>query len=543
MTEASLPQIARNSKAWPFQEAQRLLKRYPDGTKPDGSPVLFETGYGPSGLPHIGTFQEVLRTTLVRRAFEALIGARPEDGKTRLVAFSDDMDGLRKVPENVPNKSVLEDNLGKPLTRIPDPFGKHDSFADHNNAMLREFLDRFGFDYEFVSASERYNSGAFDDALRLVLRKNQAILDIMLPTLREERRQTYSPVLPVSPTSGRVLQVPVEVVDAEAGMVRFTDEDGSTVEQSALGGMAKLQWKVDWAMRWYALGVDYEMCGKDLTDSVTQSGKIVQVLGGRKPEGLIYELFLDEKGEKISKSKGNGLTIEQWLDYGSEESLGFYIFPNPKSAKQLHAGVIPRAVDDYWQFRERLPEQELDKQLGNPAWHLLRADGSFAGSEAPGAGDSLPVTYALLLNLVGVLGAQADRDQVWSYLGNYIADPDPAEHPELDALVTNALAYNRDFVAPTLERRAPDAREAEALKALDAALLEMAPDTPAEDIQTIVYEIGKDEARGFESLRDWFRALYETLLGSAQGPRMGSFIALYGVANTRALIAEALARA
>ena len=543
MTEASLPQIARNSKAWPFQEAQRLLKRYPEGTKPDGSPVLFETGYGPSGLPHIGTFQEVLRTTLVRRAFEALIGARPEDGKTRLVAFSDDMDGLRKVPDNVPNKSVLEHNLGKPLTRIPDPFGTHDSFAHHNNAMLREFLDRFGFDYEFVSASERYNSGAFDDALRQVLRKNQAILDIMLPTLREERRQTYSPVLPVSPTSGRVLQVPVEVVDAEAGMVRFTDEDGSTVEQSALGGMAKLQWKVDWAMRWYALGVDYEMCGKDLTDSVTQSGKIVQVLGGRKPEGLIYELFLDEKGEKISKSKGNGLTIEQWLDYGSEESLGFYIFPNPKSAKQLHAGVIPRAVDDYWQFRERLPEQELDKQLGNPAWHLMRANGGFAGSEAPGAGDSLPVTYSLLLNLVGVLGPQADRDQVWSYLGNYIADPDPARHPELDALVTNALAYNRDFVAPTLERRAPDAREAEALKALDTALLKMAPDTPAEDIQTIVYEIGKDEAHGFESLRDWFRALYETLLGSAQGPRMGSFIALYGVANTRALIAEALARA
>ncbi|MCV0384327.1 MAG: lysine--tRNA ligase [Erythrobacter sp.] len=543
MTEASLPQIARNSKAWPFQEAQRLLKRYPEGTKPDGSPVLFETGYGPSGLPHIGTFQEVLRTTLVRRAFEALIGARPEDGKTRLVAFSDDMDGLRKVPDNVPNKSMLDDNLGKPLTRIPDPFGTHDSFADHNNAMLREFLDRFGFDYEFVSASERYNSGAFDDALRQVLRKNQAILDIMLPTLREERRQTYSPVLPVSPSSGRVLQVPVEVVDAEAGLVRFTDEDGSTVEQSALGGMAKLQWKVDWAMRWYALGVDYEMCGKDLTDSVTQSGKIVQVLGGRKPEGLIYELFLDEKGEKISKSKGNGLTIEQWLDYGSGESLGFYIFPNPKSAKQLHAGVIPRAVDDYWQFRERLPEQELDKQLGNPAWHLLRANGGFAGSEAPGAGDSLPVTYALLLNLVGVLGPQADRDQVWSYLGNYIADPDPAKHPELDALVTNALAYNRDFVAPTLERRAPDAREAEALKALDAALLEMAPDTPAEDIQTIVYEIGKDEAYGFESLRDWFRALYETLLGSAQGPRMGSFIALYGVANTRALIAEALTRA
>ncbi len=548
MSDETLIDAARVNKTWPFQEAQRLLKRYPDGVKTakDGSisPALFETGYGPSGLPHIGTFQEVLRTTLVRRAFEALIGARPEDGRTRLVAFSDDMDGLRKVPDNVPNPGLLAANLHKPLSRIPDPSGgEHGSFAAHNNARLRQFLDRFGFDYEFIAASERYNSGGFDDALRQVLRHNQDILDIMLPTLREERRQTYSPILPISPATGRVLQVPVEVVDAEAGTIRFIDEDGGTVEQSALGGQAKLQWKVDWAMRWYALGVDYEMYGKDLTDSGVQSGKIVQVLGGRKPEGLIYEMFLDEKGEKISKSKGNGLTIEEWLTYGSEESLGFYIFNNPRSAKQLHPGVIPRAVDDYWQFRERLAEQELDKQLGNPVWHLQRANGGFEGSEAPGAGEALPVTYGLLLNLVGVLGAQADRAQVWSYLGNYIDNPDPAEHPELDELVGTALAYNRDFVAPTLHRRAPDEREAAALRALDDALAGMDPGTPAEDIQTLVYEIGKDPAFGFDTLRDWFRALYETLLGSAQGPRMGSFIALYGVENTRKLIAEALARA
>jgi lysyl-tRNA synthetase class 1 len=543
MTEQTLIEAARVSKAWPFQEAQKLLKRYPDG-KPGGEPVLFETGYGPSGLPHIGTFQEVLRTTLVRRAYEALIGARPEDGKTRLVAFSDDMDGLRKVPDNVPNREMLAGHIGKPLSRIPDPFGAgFASFAHHNNARLREFLDRFGFDYEFVSASQRYDDGAFDDALRQVLRCNQAILDIMLPTLREERRRTYSPVLPVSPSTGAVLQVPVEVVDAEAGIVRFEDEDGKTVEQSALGGMAKLQWKVDWAMRWYALGVDYEMYGKDLTDSGIQSGKIVKVLGGRKPEGLIYELFLDEKGEKISKSKGNGLTIEEWLTYGSEESLGFYIFPNPKSAKQLHVGVIPRAVDDYWQFRQRIAEQPLDKQLGNPAWHLLRANGGFDGAEAPGGGESLPVTYGLLLNLVGVLGAGATREQVWSYLGNYIDDPDPARHPELDRLVDAALAYNRDFIAPTLERRAPTAEEAAALKTLDMALEMVAADAPAEELQTIVYEIGKQEEFGFENLRDWFRALYETLLGSSQGPRMGSFIALYGIADTRRLIAEALARA
>lgn len=527
---------AQSSKAWPFQEAQRLAKRLPEG-KPGG--VLFETGYGPSGLPHIGTFQEVLRTSLVRRAYETLTGGAP----TRLVAFSDDLDGLRKVPDNVPNQAMLAEHLGKPLSRIPDPFEKFESFAAHNNAMLRDFLDRFGFEYEFVSSSDCYNGGKFDDALRGVLANFQAILDIMLPTLGEERRKTYSPVMPISPTTGAVLQVPVEVVDAAAGIIRFTDEDGSVVEQSALGGMAKCQWKVDWAMRWVALGVDYEMYGKDLTDSGIQSGKIARVLGGHKPEGLIYELFLDAKGEKISKSKGNGLSIEEWLQYGSPESLGFYIFANPKSAKQLHAGVIPKAVDDYWQFRAAIPGQDIDKRLGNPVWHLLRANERHEGPDAPGQGDTLPVPFSLLLNLVGVLGAGATREAVWSYLGNYVADADPAAHPALDLLVVKALAYNRDFVAPTLEKRAPTEGEAAALQALDAALALADPATSAEDLQTIVYEIGKQPEFGFETLRDWFKALYETLLGSEQGPRMGSFIALYGIAPTRQLIAEALAKA
>jgi lysyl-tRNA synthetase class 1 len=524
---------AQTSKAWPFEEARKLVKRFPGGKRDAAGelvPVLFETGYGPSGLPHIGTFQEVLRTTLVRRAYETLTGGHP----TRLIAFSDDMDGLRKVPDNVPNKQVLVEKLGHPLTRIPDPFEKFASFAHHNNAMLRDFLDRFGFEYEFVSASDRYNSGEFDDALKNVLRNFQAIMDIMLPTLREERRRTYSPVLPISEKTGEVLQVPLEVVDAEAGLVRFEDQ-GEVVVQSVLGGKSKLQWKVDWGMRWTALGVDYEMCGKDLTDSHLYSGRIAQVLGGRRPEGLIYELFLDENGEKISKSKGNGLTIEQWLEYGSEESLGFYLFREPKSAKSLHAGVIPRAVDEYWQFREKLPSQPTEQQLGNPVWHLLRANGYHGGD-----GDTLPVTFGLLLNLVGVLGAQATRAQVWSYLGNYVENAEPAAHPALDALVTSALAYNRDFVAPTLQRRKPEPNEARALAALDEELAATSDDATAELLQNIVYEIGKDPHFGFESLRDWFKALYETLLGSSQGPRMGSFIALYGIEGTRRLIAEAL---
>jgi lysyl-tRNA synthetase class 1 len=520
----TLRAAALDSKAWPFEEARKLLKRYADSAPSKGH-VLFECGYGPSGLPHIGTFNEVLRTTMVRHAFAAL-----SDTPTRLIEFSDDMDGLRKVPDNVPNQAMLREHLGKPLTRVPDPFGCHESFAHHNNALLREFLDRYGFEYEFISSTERYASGAFDESLRGVLRNYQAIQDIMLPTLRAERAATYSPVLPVSPKSGMVLQVPVEVVDAEAGLVRFEDA-GEAIEHCILRGGAKLQWKVDWAMRWVALGVDYEMYGKDLTDSGVQSGKIARVLGGQKPEGLIYEMFLDERGEKISKSKGNGLSLEEWLTYGPEESVAFYAYREPKKAKQLHLGVIPRAVDEYWQFRANYPEQPIEQKLGNPVHHIH-------GGEVPV--ETLPVTFGLLLNLVGVMG-EASKPQVWGYLANYVPDASPATYPALDRLIGYALAYARDFVAPTLRRRAPEGVEVEALRRLDAELAALPAGAGAEDIQNLVYEIGK--SGGFENLRDWFKALYETLLGSEQGPRMGSFIALYGVENSRRLIAEALARA
>jgi lysyl-tRNA synthetase class 1 len=529
-----LTSAALESKAWPYEEARKLLKRWPDG-KPakNGEPeaILFETGYGPSGLPHIGTFNEVLRTTMVRNAFHAL-----SDQKTRLIAFSDDMDGLRKVPDNVPNGAMLAEHLGKPLTRIPDPFGKFDSFAAHNNAMLRQFLDRFGFEYEFVSSTEYYTSGRFDEALKGVLRHYQGIMDVMLPTLRAERRATYSPVLPVSPATGVVLQVPVEVVDADAGTIAFTDSSGERIVQSVLGGQAKLQWKVDWAMRWVALGVDYEMAGKDLIDSVVQSSKIARVLGGRPPEGFNYEMFLDEKGEKISKSKGNGLSLDQWLTYGPEESLAFFAYREPKKAKALHFGVIPRAVDDYWQFRGNYPNQPIAQRLGNPVHHIH--DGKVPE-------ESLPITFGLLLNLVGVMGGDATREQVWGYLANYVPDASPATYPALDRLIGHALAYARDFVAPTLHRRAPVGVEVPALERLDAELAALPAGASAEDIQNIVYEIGKasfGESGGFAELRDWFKALYETLLGTSQGPRMGSFIALYGVENSRRLIAEALAR-
>ena len=514
--------LALASKAWPYDEARRLLKRYPQG-KPDGGAIIFECGYGPSGLPHIGTFNEVLRTTMVLNAFATL-----SDSPTRLIEFSDDMDGLRKVPDNVPNQAMLTQHLGQPLSRIPDPFEKYESFAAHNNATLREFLDQFGFDYEFISSSSQYESGAFDEALKNVLRNYQGIMDIMLPTLRKERAATYSPVLPISDKSGIVLQVPVEVVDAEAGLIRF-DDGGDMVTQSILGGKAKLQWKVDWAMRWVALGVDYEMYGKDLTDSGVQSGKIARVLGGRPPEALIYEMFLDEKGEKISKSKGNGLALEDWLKYGTENSVAFYAFREPKSAKQLHLGVVPKAVDEYFQFRAQWHDQPVEKRLGNPVHHIHNG-------EVPTG--QPPVTFGLLLNLVGVMGAGATQEQVWAYLGNYTENANAENSPELNELIPIALAYNRDFVAPTLQKRKPEGVETAALAKLDAELAKLPADATAEDIQNIVYAIGKDG--GFENLRDWFKALYETLLGSSAGPRMGSFIALYGIDNSRKLIAEAL---
>jgi len=518
----TLRTAALASKAWPYEEARKLLKRWPEG-KPADQPMIFETGYGPSGLPHIGTFNEVARTSFVRNAYKELTG-RP----TRLIAFSDDMDGLRKAPDNVPNREMLEDNLGRPLTRIPDPFGQYESFAHHNNAMLRRFLDRYGFDYEFLSATDCYTSGRFDDVIRKVLHGWEAIMGVMLPTLREDRRKTYSPVLPISPSSGRVLQVPVEVVDAEAGLIAFDDEDGSRVQQSAFGGTAKLQWKVDWAARWAALGVDYEMAGKDLIDSVVQSGKITRVLGARPPEGFNYEMFLDEKGEKISKSKGNGLSLEEWLRYGSEPSLSFYIYREPKRAKSLHIGVIPRAVDEYWQFRGNYPNQPIDQQLGNPVHHI------HAGKVPP---ETLPLTYGLLLNLVSLPGV-ADKETAWKFVQRYAPGTSPATDPELDELIGLAVNYARDFVAPDLKRRLPTAMEAEALRDLDAELAKLPEDAEAETIQHAVFEVGKRHP--FESLMAWFQALYETLLGSSQGARMGSFIALYGIKNSRNLIAEAL---
>ena len=514
-------ELAQTSTAWPFQEARKILERI-GGETPEKGYVLLETGYGPSGLPHIGTFGEVARTSMVRHAFSLL-----SDMPTKLFAFSDDMDGLRKVAPNLPNQEMLNSHLGIPLTKIPDPFGEEESFGHHNNKRLRAFLDSFGFDYDFKSSTECYASGLFDDAIIAVLNHYDEIMAVMLPTLRAERRLSFSPILPLSPKTGRVLQVPLIAHDAGAGTVVFEDEDGTRTEASVTGGHCKLGWKTDWAMRWSALDVDYEMSGKDLIDSVKLSGQICRILGARPPEGFIFELFLDEQGQKISKTKGNGLAIDEWLRYGTPESLSLFMYNSPKKAKRLYFDIIPRAVDDYAAWLEKFPGQSPEERLRNPVWHLH-------GGAPPAA--SQPLSFAVLLNLASVCNAE-DSAALWGFIARYVPDATPESAPMLDALAGYAVNYYLDFVKPGKSRRAPDERERAALEDL-AAALERLPDD-AEAIQTEVYEIGK--RHGFEPLRDWFKALYETLLGQSQGPRMGSFIALYGRAETIALIRRVLA--
>jgi len=536
---ADLRELAERSNAWPFEEARKIVARLARAPK---SEVIFETGYGPSGLPHIGTFGEVARTTMVRHAFRVLTDDRI---KTRLIAFSDDMDGLRKVPDNIPNRELVAAHLGKPLTEVPDPFGTHASFGAHNNARLRAFLDQFGFDYEFLSSTECYKSGRFDTALLEVLERIDAVMAIMLPSLRQERAQTYSPFLPVSPKSGIVLQVPILAHDASAGTITYEEpQTGERVTTPVTGGRCKLQWKPDWAMRWLALGVDYEMAGKDLIDSVKLSGEICRALGGTPPEGFNYELFLDEHGQKISKSKGNGLTIDEWLRYASPESLSLFMYREPKAAKRLHFDVIPRHVDEYQQLLEAYGRQDDKQRLTNPVWHI------HSGNPPR---HEIPLAFSMLLTLVSSSNAE-NAEALWGFIGRYRPGVMPQTHPNLDRLVGYAIHYFRDFVLPAKKFREPTAAERAALMDLRDALAQLPADAPAEQIQDVVYEIGRREPfldrSGKSKAKDgkpgvsleWFNMLYQVLLGQEKGPRFGSFAAVYGIDNTVAMIDGALAR-
>lgn len=540
------PAVLGAAKAWPFEEARKILSRV---ERTGQTEVLFETGYGPSGLPHIGTFGEVARTTMVRHAFRVLTG---DPIKTRLLAFSDDMDGLRKVPDNIPNKELVAAHLGKPLTQVPDPFGTHPSFGAHNNARLRAFLDQFGFDYEFASSTEYYTSGRFDAALLHMLRNIDKVMAIMLPTFREERAATYSPFLPLHPQTGMVMQVPLDDIDAEAGTISWRDPaTDETFTTPVTGGKAKLQWKPDWAMRWYALKVDYEMAGKDLIDSVKLSSQIVRALGGTPPEGFNYELFLDAQGQKISKSKGNGLTIEDWLTYASPESLALFMYQRPKEAKKLHFDVIPRNVDEYLGFLDAAPRQNAKALIGNPVWHLHQ--GTLPAPEVlTTQSGTTAISFAMLLNLATVANSE-DPAVLWGFLQRYAPSVSPQTHPRLDALVRYAVAYYRDFVRPAKRYRTPDDVERQALGSLSDALAALPERASAEDIQTALYDVARPipryqnfAAKGATPERpgvsnDWFAMLYQVLLGEEKGPRFGSFAALYGIAETRALIDQALA--
>jgi lysyl-tRNA synthetase class 1 len=540
----ALVAAAGRSKAWPFEEAQKIVERIHRRGPNAPRDVIFETGYGPSGLPHIGTFGEVARTTMVRTAFRLLT---EDKVPTRLICFSDDMDGLRKVPGNVPNQEMMRAHLGQPLTSIPDPFSnEYPSFGAANNARLRAFLDRFGFAYEFMSATETYKSGRFDATILKMLRVYDEVMAIMLPSLGEERQQSYSPFLPVSPKSGAVLQVPILERNVDAGTVVFRDPDNgdALTEVPVTGGSVKCQWKADWAMRWAALGIDYEMSGKDLIDSVKLSTRICATIGGDPPDGFNYELFLDENGQKISKSKGNGLTIDDWLTYASPESLSLYMFHRPRSAKKLYFDVIPKAVDEYFVFLNAYPAQSEEQRLGNPVWHIH--------SGRPPKID-MPVTFGMLLNLASASNTH-DKSVLWGFILRHVNGVTPATHPKLDELVGYAVRYYNDFVLPTRKFRAPDDVERAALTALDAKLAALPADADPETIQTSVLDVARAIPRFQDPERKgptggpgvsvaWFSTLYEILLGQERGPRFGSFVAIYGILETRALITRALAGA
>jgi len=510
--------IIQATNSWPFVEARKLVKERQKIYEKKGK-ITLQTGYGPSGLPHIGTFAEVARTTMMVNAIKQII-----DIPTEIITFSDDMDGLRKVPDNIPNKEILEENLHKPLTSIPDPFKKFKSYGEHNNEMLKKFLNEFKFNYIFRSSTDTYKNGFFNNTLLLILEKYEQIMEIILPTLGKERQKTYSPFLPICPETKQVLEVPIIEIKKKEGKIIYKN-DSKKIETEVTNGKCKLQWKVDWAMRWYVFDVDYEMYGKDLIESANLSSKICQVLGKKSPNGFAYEMFLDEKGEKISKSKGNGITIEQWLNYASPESLSLYMYQNPRRAKKLYAGVVPKAVDEYLSCIDKFSEQDIKQKLLNPVWHIHNGNPPIEKSVMP---------FSVLLNLVGTSNA-TDKNVLWKFIKKNKKDIKVSDHPILDSLVGYALKYFEDIVKPNKKYRKPNDKEKKALQDLVKRLKDCKEQMDPEAIQTIVYSVGKDNGYK-ENLREWFKAIYEIIFGDQDGPRMGFFISFFGIKESVELI-------
>ena len=506
------------TSAWPFVEAKKMLRERKSFIEKKGK-ITLQTGYGPSGLPHIGTFGEVARTSMMVNALNQLI-----DLPTEIITFSDDMDGLRKVPENVPKKDLLEKNLHKPLTQVPDPFNKFDSFGEHNNEMLKTFLNSFNFKYSFKSSTSLYKSGFFNSSLQIILKNYEGVMDIILPTLGKERQKTYSPFLPICPDTGQVLEIPVKEIDIKNSKIIFNN-DGKELETSILDGNCKLQWKVDWAMRWYALDIDFEMYGKDLIESAILSSKIIKLIGKTNPSGFAYELFLDEKGEKISKSKGNGITIDQWLEYASPESLSLYMYQNPKRAKKLFKEIVPKAVDEYLDFIEKAKTQDELKLLMNPVWHVHN-------SKVPK--ENMIMSFSMLLNLVETSNANS-KELLWKFVKKYKTDISEKDHPIFDKLVGYAIKYFNDVIKLQKKYKKPNDNEKLALEALVKTLDKCNDKMSPEDIQTLIYSTGKENGYS-ENLRDWFKLIYEVVFGDENGPRMGFFISFFGVNETKDLI-------
>ena len=510
--------LIQSTSSWPFVEIRKLLKDRKDIIKKKGK-ITFQTGYGPSGLPHIGTFGEVARTTMMINALNHI-----EKINHELITFSDDMDGLRKVPENIPNEEILKKNLGRPLTSIPDPFGKFNSFAEHNNTMLKKFLKKFNFEFSFKSSTENYKNGTFNESLKRVAEKYEEIMNIILPTLRSERRKTYCPFLPLCPDTGKVLEIPMLNLDKSTGKIIF-DNQGKKIQTDIYNGNCKLQWKVDWAMRWFTFNVDFEMYGKDLTESAILSSKVCKVLGKTPPSGFAYELFLDEKGEKISKSKGNGITIDQWLQYASPESLSLYMYQNPKRAKKLYYEIVPKAVDEYLDLIEKAKTQNELQLLMNPVWHVHN-------SKVPT--EDMVMSFSMLLNLVEASNA-GNKELLWKFVKKYKTNISEKGHPIFDKLVGYAIKYFNDVIKKNKKYKKPNSDEKIALEALIKKLDDCNDEMSPEDIQTLIYSTGKESGYS-KNLRDWFKLIYEVVFGDENGPRMGFFISFFGVKETKDLI-------
>ena len=508
------------TNAWPFVEAKKILKEKKSSIEKKGK-IILQTGYGPSGLPHIGTFGEVARTSMVVNALNHITDLPKE-----IITFSDDMDGLRKVPDNIPNSKKLQENLHKPLTEVPDPFEKYSSFGEHNNELLKKFLNEFNFKYTFKSSTQLYKSGYFNETLELILKNYNGIMDIIIPTLGKERQKTYSPFLPICPNTGKVLEIPVLEIDEKNSKIIF-DNEGKKLEKSILNGDCKLQWKVDWAMRWYALDVDFEMYGKDLIESAILSTKIIKLLGKSSPCGFAYELFLDEKGEKISKSKGNGITIDQWLQYASPESLSLFMYQNPKRAKKLYKEVVPKAVDEYLDFIEKGKTQDQLQTLLNPVWHVH--DGVMPKENSI-------MSFSMLLNLVETSNAD-NKELLWKFVKKYKKNISEKEHPIFDKLIGYAIKYYNDIIKLNKKYKKPNDNEKVALEALIKTLDSCNDDMSPEDIQTKIYSAGKENGYK-ENLRDWFKLIYEVIFGVENGPRLGFFISFFGVNETKKLIKQ-----